>query len=274
MVKKNKAGSSKPLIANSQVGALPVPVAPSNQSAPVGRSPGQSKLNWKEHPTYVLGGLVMATATVVGGTVTTVYEKVVQPAREVEVKSRLAKLEELHTQLQAKLAAKDAELGGVRNQLKESKRLADELHLELRASLTAQVFSPNDPYPNGLRAVRVGEAVTSISRAYPKATIDRSKDGVWTLRRYHPTFTDVHFFFDEDDQRKIITHIRFDVDEANPSEFLRRKLRDALGPPRVGAKPEHLAWLRAGMPGVFQAEPYSYFVMLEDNTPRWWKQKP
>ena len=123
--------------------------------------------------------------------------------------------------------------------------------------------------------MRVGEPVANVARAYPRATIDKSKDGVTALRRYHPTFANIYYYFDEDDAKKTITHIRFDVlEESNPGEFLRRKLRDTLGPPRLGAKTEHYAWIRDGMPGVFQAEPYSYLVMVDGHAPRWWKPKP
>lgn len=264
MATNKKSGSKKGKPANSspvaQTGAATTPVPYPAVSAP-------SKLSWKDHPAYVLGGVVVATATATAG----VMNYVVIPARDVEARAKFEKLEAVNVQLRTTLGSKDSELLALRNDLKQSKELSDALHLELRTALTAQLFSPNDPYPNGLRSVRIGESVTSISRAYPKATVDKSKDGVWSLQRFHPTFTDVHYFFDLEDQKKIITHIRFDVEDTNPREFLRRKLRDALGPPRNGPKPEQFGWIRGGSAGVFHWEPYSYFVMTEGAEPRWWK---
>lgn len=245
---------------------IPTPLKAQPTGAP-------EKPSWKDSPLAVAAIAVAGTLTLtVGG-----FLQIVLPTREVDLKNKIASLETTQTEVAAKLVAKEAELRSLQAKLLASEARADSLHAELRVALTAQLFNANDPYPNGLRAVRVGERIDAVQKAYAKATIDQSTDGVLVLQDYHPVFRKVSFFFDEEDAKKQITHIVFEVKQRSaeyPEEFLQRKLRDALGAPRSGTKPDQVAWLKEGSPGVFKAEAFSYLVAMNGVTPKWWKSKP
>ncbi|GAB3757279.1 hypothetical protein GCM10028796_01160 [Ramlibacter monticola] len=249
-------------------------MATKNKPIPPGFRPkaesAANKGSWKESP------LVVATAAVSGKLTATiaVFLQVVLPTREAELKNEITELTKAQTRVQAKLDEKDSELKSVQANLVATKARADSLQAELRVALTSQLFNANDPYPNGLRAVRVGERIDAVPKMYPKATIDRSTNGVLVLKDYHPTFSTVSFFFDESDANRQITHIAFEIKKGPDyaSEFLQRKLRDALGEPRSGVKPDQFGWVRAGGAGTFKADAYSYLIAKDGVTPQWWRQ--
>ena len=234
--------------------------------------PAPSKPSWKDNPVIVAAGTASATLTAT----IAVFLQVVLPTREVDLKNRIVSHEATLAKVQASLTGREAELREAQAKLVASERHATTLHSELRLALTAQLFSANDPYPNGLRAVRVGESADAVRKAYPNATTAKADDGVVILKDHHPVFSTVNYFYDADDQKKLISHIVFEVKlgDAFPTEFLQRKLRDALGPAKLGAKPEHTAWIRERGPSVYKAEDRSYLIAAEGVAPKWWKARP
>ena len=237
---------------------------------PASVPPTVTSSSWKDHPIPVAAGAVLATLTAT----IALFTQVVIPARDVDLTNKVKSLESEKEQLGKKIAAKDVELtaskaseAAIASDLKATKA-------DLQVARQAQLFSPAEAYPNGLRAVRVGEGAEAVAKAYPRAIIDKSKDGgVVVLRDPQHVFSKVSFYFDPDDRGKTITHIVFEIERKKEFDeaFLQTKLREALGPPRIGAKATDCAWFKSKAHGVFKADPYSYFVMLEGNTPRWWK---
>lgn len=231
-----------------------------------------NKPSWKDNPVIVAAGAATATLTVT----ITAFLQVVMPTREVDLKNKIGAQEVAQAKLQASLAARESEVRDLQAKLAAGDSRAAVLHSELRAALTAQLFNSNDPYPNGLRSVRVGEPVDVVRKVYPHAATAKPTDGVVVLKDYHPVFSTVSFFYDADDPKKLISHIVFEVKsgDAYPPDFLQRKLRDALGPPRIGSKPEHAAWIKERGASVFKGEDRSYLIVGEGILPKWWKAKP
>jgi hypothetical protein len=178
------------------------------------------------------------------------------------------------------LTAKNAEIARINAKLVTTEDLLRESDRQLKDALHDGVFQSGSPYPKGWRAVSVGESVDAVPLAYPRASIEKTIDkattnGVYVVVDSNNFFPRANYYFDARSKDKRITHIRFDMDGKSDfgDDFLRDKLRDALGTPKRGPRAAHYAWFKEKTYGVFLAEPRRFLILVDGQHPHWWHQE-
>lgn len=231
-------------------------------------NPSQPKSDWKDSPLYVATVVAVGTASVV----TAVFTQVVIPTKEQDLSNQLKQLQLANTDLTNKASALVASAKVAEVERKKVQSDLDATKNKLKETALNNLFSVGNPYPSGLRAVRVGESVTNVSRLFGQALIKKEEDGAITIKDPSGVFHEVSYYFSSDDPRRKITHIAFALDENNYApDFLQAKLQEALGAPSIGKKPNHSAWLTSNDWGAFKSEPFTYVVMIKGANPQWWR---
>ncbi|MDP2849586.1 MAG: hypothetical protein Q8O20_00775 [Sulfuricurvum sp.] len=150
-------------------------------------------------------------------------------------------------------------------QIKEDKVKIQELEQKLKQTESqlfiaqnANLFTQDSPYPVGLGKVRIGDPIANLITVYGEKELQK-KDSFWSIDKIHSKFIHVTYYFNDESQKKEITHILFrtNVDSHN-KDALQEILENNFGVP-LRLKNDEVAWKTSnGM--IYKIEDFSYFL--------------
>lgn len=170
-------------------------------------------MNWKDHPFVVAVASSVATITVVATLVFTAIIPTWLRSKDNDIAAQEARIRDLQAQmrdLQNEPARLKGELEGLTGQVR---RLETE-NLKLRRDLDKlspdSLFSVDDVYPRGFRAVRIGDRIDVVSRVYGLDAEIKDEEG-WISVRFKKAqlFTGMAYYYNERASVKTVTHILF-----------------------------------------------------------------
>jgi hypothetical protein len=207
---------------------------------------------WKAHPVIV--ALISGAATL--GVVVPLFFTVVIPTWMKEKDVEIAELKRQLVSLpQVTEAASKLD--------KENK----ELKVRIQEMSKENMFSTEDVYPKGYRAVRVGDPIAMVNEPYAGKTIT-DEDGWLSVKTDDAVFPSIIYYYGRDAKRgKTVTHIIFQTDlKEETEELIRRQLAEKYGAEKMKETPKRY-WELSNVLGYdLKLNPISYTIDRHSNT--------
>ncbi|WOS41262.1 hypothetical protein [Xanthomonas rydalmerensis] len=149
------------------------------------------------------------------------------------------------------------------------------LEQDLVDARAANIFSAENPYPNGLGLVRIGMKKDEIIRAYPDAKIEISPNDpdIVTVNLADSPFERVTYHLSDKTDDAKISHISFDMPmfrSKYSGDFLYKKLVEAFGQPSKDSTNNDFMWLIGNNYSIFAHGKDNYVLMLRGSQPIFW----
>lgn len=224
----------------------------------------QPKASWKDSPIAV--GAICISGTVALAVL--VYKEVLLPTHTAALQNQVLKLT---TEAESYKSRSTEQQTSQRELEQKIASLEGDLKRKAAQFVDAQnanLFAADNPYPIGLRAIKVGDLANRLKEIYPESALE-GKEGYWVLKSEHANVSRSVYYFDEKKPGRPITHILFMFDKSKlPTEILERKLIDALGTPNDSPRKGYLYWKLSKI-GVFKF--FDEVMLTVDNfTPSTW----
>ncbi len=177
-----------------------------------GRKPPQT---WKDQP------LAVATVAIVG-TLIVMFTAVI-PTWLKEKDNEIAILKTEPTRLKTELDDLNGQLRRMESENLKLRRDLDRLSPD-------SLFSLDDVYPKGFRAVRIGDRTDLVAKVYGSEVDIAEDEGSWISVKFknpHP-FSQIAYYYDENARLKTVTSILFQFDNKDGRTFdlLKQQLID------------------------------------------------
>lgn len=222
----------------------------------------KERSNWKDHP------LAVATLAATGTAV--FMSTVVMPLNTTHLNNRIAAMTDKVTVAEEK-TAKVAE---IEKKLKDTESQLAKTEGELAAALNANLFSQGNPYPNGLQAIKIGDSVDMIFKAYPSDAVTHNELGYYSVKTKHPVFDSVTYYHDDNKDTPKITHIGLFVDyKLRSGDLLQRKLNDALGEPKKWKVADYYSWATNTGLVAYKSNDTHYVIMKKGSVLSTWPRE-
>jgi hypothetical protein len=228
----------------------------------------QEPSDWKNHPVLIVGGAVVATALAC----LTYFNEFALPQRTARLEDSAFRADEQAKKLESDLR-REQETNTVSKlsikSLEDKQELLSKLLTEAR---TSDLFVYKSAYPNGFATVKVGMKAEDVYAAYPKTAIKPNELGYLSVTLKNSPFEYIVYYYDEDTESKVITHITFNLPYTpgkSPSQDLVKRLTESLGKP-LHIPPKYYAWPTLDEANVFVSDSDSYMVMRSGYRPALW----
>jgi Tfp pilus assembly protein FimV len=170
-------------------------------------------MNWKDHPFAIAVTASVATLMVVATVVFTAIIPTWLKAKENEVSALQAQVEDLQKQI-SELQAKPAQEQKEREALVAKLRELETENIKLRRALDRgdqeNLFSVDDVYPKGFRAVRIGDRIEVITQAYKDSADVKDEDDWVSVRLKNPEFCSmITYYYNDTAAIKTVVSVLF-----------------------------------------------------------------
>ncbi len=200
---------------NRQTSTIPPsPPSPRRRYKPV------RERTWKDHP------LVVATVAIVGTTY--LMFTAVIPTWLREKDNEIATLKTEPTRLKN-------ELDDVSGQLRRMESANVKLRRDLDRLSPDSLFSLDDVYPKGFRAVRIGDRIDLLKEVYGSEAVEDEGSWVSVNLKNPQLFSQITYYYDENARLKTVTFILFQFNNKDGRTFdlLKQQLIDKYGFPKL-----------------------------------------
>ena len=159
-------------------------------------------MSWKGHP-------VVAAAILVAGTAT-FFVTTVNPLVISSLKNRIENAELKRAELESEISKLKDDISNLNVKLKATQTDLTTSTKSLEQAQFANLFRPGDPFPEGFRAVRIGDPASIVLSVYPLKGVSQKDPGIYVVDINHSVFT-ATYFFDDTKTNPLIARIDFDV---------------------------------------------------------------
>ncbi|MBW8312912.1 MAG: hypothetical protein K0M64_12890 [Rhizobium sp.] len=230
-------------------------------------------IDWKNHPIVIAAGSSGAMLLLC----ITVFTQVIIPAHTAKLELEIEKREEELRQFGEKivsmekqnedLAERVSELAISRSALTET---VNALQVKISQLEISNLFTPSNPYPNGLGLVRIGMPANKVEQIYGTENLMLDEDREWmiSVKTQNTAFGLATYFLTDE---KNVGHVSFTLTERRSEKdtFLHDRLVEAFGEPSEAKKPRMYRW-RIGDHDLFQHTSGSIVVGPKDIEPVFW----
>lgn len=221
-------------------------------------------MSWKEN-SHVITASISAAAAIafaIG-----VYEQALIPTRIASTTNELTETKRRLEKITATNLEKKSQLALLSSELKRTKK-------QLTDAINSALFQHNNPYPKGAGKVRIGDNANSIVETYEKERVYTKTPSYYSVT-LEGLISGATYYFNEDDNEKIITHILFTLNyipQDDESSLLQPLLEEALGQPSELSRERYFFW-KTQNTNVFKDSERSYLVMAPSYVPGSWPAK-
>lgn len=242
---------------------------------PTKAPPVERTFDWKNHPIIIASGSAAATFILS----LAIFTQLVAPTQTAKLEIEILKLKESRDKAEQNYSLSVGENKVVKdknsNLTKEVEALKAKINalqqetVDLRAS---NLFSPENPYPNGLGLVRIGMPSSEINKVFYDYKITRNEDSpniVWVALKGYP-FDRITYFLDG---RETITHVSFDMPvmgSKHSEYFLHNKLVEAFGTPAATIGTKKFNWNIGTKYSIYAHDKRSFVLMKRGQEPIFW----
>jgi hypothetical protein len=188
-------------------------------------------VNWKDHPLAV--GAICVAATI--GLSVLVVNEIILPTYKERLVNQLAELPEVR---KAKSQA-DAHIINLEKEI-------EILKIDLLAARNTNLFSIDNPYPTGLRTIKIGDSITELSKYFSDSKIDK-EESYWSITLENSPITHVTYYFGRKSNPNIIHMIGIyfnNFTDKRSRDLLKNLLIEALGAPNSTTKSDdEVIWI-------------------------------
>lgn len=234
--------------------------------------------DWKNHPVIVASGSAAATFLLS----LAIFTQLVAPTQTAKLEIEILKLKESRDKAERSYSSSVGENQAFKyknsNLTKEVEALKARINalqqetFDLRAG---NLFSPENPYPNGLGLVRIGMPSSEINKVFYNYKITRNEDSPHivsvTLKGY--PFDRITYFLDGPLDRETITHVSFDMpimSSKHSEDFLHNKLVEAFGMPVATIGSKKFNWNIGTKYSIYAYGKRSFVLMKRGQEPIFW----
>lgn len=233
---------------------------------------------WRNHPIIVASGSAAATLLFC----IAIFTQIVSPTQNAKLEIELLKLNDANQKLAHSIASitkknklLTSEVVRKNKGVTSLEAKVSSLEQELIDARANSVFTPGNPYPNGLGLIRIGMKKNEIATIYSglKIEIDLDDPDTVTVNLVNSPFERVTYHLSNKSDEATISHVSFHMptfDSKYSDDFLFKKLVENFGQPSKESTKKAFMWSVGSSYSLYANGKNNYVLMRRGQEPIFW----